>query len=279
MSVLMCPVCRQALNLVANSWQCEKGHHYDVAKQGYVNLHVVQHKHSKTPGDTPESVLARREFLQAGFYQPLQQVMVELLQQLKPKAVLDIGCGEGYYTHAMQPWTKHCVGVDIAKTAVQRAAKLNSRVIWVVGTGAILPVQDHSVDVCTSLFSPIPQQEITRVLKDEGYLIIATPAPRHLYALREALFEQVNLHEPQKFVEQLNAEFELKHEQLVEAPLSLDQQALKNLIAMTPYAYKANPERRKAIEQQQYFAVTAAFQIYVFPEKKQVINLMACLFY
>ena len=143
MSVLMCPVCRQALNLVANSWQCEKGHHYDVAKQGYVNLHVVQHKHSKTPGDTPESVLARREFLQAGFYQPLQQVMVELLQQLKPKAVLDIGCGEGYYTHAMQPWTKHCVGVDIAKTAVQRAAKLNSRVVWVVGTGAILPVQDH----------------------------------------------------------------------------------------------------------------------------------------
>ena len=190
--------------------------------------------------------------------------MGELLQQLKPKAVLDIGCGEGYYTHAMQPWTKHCVGVDIAKTAVQRAAKLNSKIVWVVGTGAILPVQDHSIDVCTSLFSPIPQQEITRVLKDEGYLIIATPAPRHLYALREALFEQVNLHEPQKFVEQLNAEFELKHEQLVEAPLSLDQQALKNLIAMTPYAYKANPERRKAIEQQQYFAVTAAFQIYVF---------------
>ena len=264
MSVLMCPVCREALNLVANSWQCEKGHHYDVAKQGYVNLHVVQHKHSKTPGDTPESVLARREFLQAGFYQPLQQVMVELLQQLKPKAVLDIGCGEGYYTHAMQPWTKHCVGVDIAKTAVQRAAKLNSRVVWVVGTGAILPVQDHSIDVCTSLFSPIPQQEITRVLRDEGYLIIATPAPRHLYALREALFEQVNLHEPQKFVEQLDTEFELKQEQLVEAPLLLDQQALKNLIAMTPYAYKANPERRKAIEQQQYFAVTAAFQIYVF---------------
>ena len=269
MSVLMCPVCRQALHLAEQSWRCEKGHHYDVAKQGYVNLHVVQHKHSKTPGDTPESVLARREFLQVGFYQPLQQVIVELLQQFKPDTILDIGCGEGYYTHAMQPWTKHCVGVDIAKTAVQRAAKLNSRVVWVVGTGAILPVQDHSIDVCTSLFSPIPQQEMTRVLKDEGYLIIATPAPAHLYALREALFEQVNLHEPQKFVEQLNAEFELKQEQLVEAPLTLDQHALKNLIAMTPYAYKANPERRKAIEQQQYFAVTAAFQIYVFQKRNR----------
>lgn len=73
-----------ALNLVANSWQCEKGHHYDVAKQGYVNC-MWSSINTVKPQDTPESVLARREFLQAGFYQPLQQVMVELLQQLKPK--------------------------------------------------------------------------------------------------------------------------------------------------------------------------------------------------
>ena len=63
MSVLMCPVCRQALHLAEQSWRCEKGHHYDVAKQGYVNLHVVQHKNSKSPGDTPDAVAARRRFL------------------------------------------------------------------------------------------------------------------------------------------------------------------------------------------------------------------------
>ncbi|MBD0180009.1 hypothetical protein IAF48_20205, partial [Acinetobacter baumannii] len=38
--------------------------------------------------------------------------------------------------------------------------------------------------------------------------------------------------------------FELKEQQVIDAPLVLDQQALKNLIAMTPYAYKASPERR-----------------------------------
>lgn len=64
--VLMCPVCRQSLNLTERTWRCEQGHSYDVAKQGYVNLHVVQHKHSKNPGDTPESVDARRAFLQGG---------------------------------------------------------------------------------------------------------------------------------------------------------------------------------------------------------------------
>jgi len=267
--VLMCPVCRQSLNLTERTWRCEQGHSYDVAKQGYVNLHVVQHKHSKNPGDTPESVDARRAFLQSGYYQPLQQAVVALLKQLDVKAILDIGCGEGYYTSAMQQVVEQCVGVDIAKNAVQRAAKLNTEVTWVVGTGATLPVLDQSMDACTSLFSPIPQAEIARVLKDEGYLIVVTPASEHLYAMREALFEQVNPHTPEKFVEQLQDLFELKQEQIIDAPFVLDQQALKNLIAMTPYAYKASPERRLQLEQQSQLEVTASFQIYVFQKRNK----------
>lgn len=267
--VLMCPVCRQSLNLTERTWRCEQGHSYDVAKQGYVNLHVVQHKHSKNPGDTSESVDARRAFLQGGYYQPLQQAVVALLKQLDVKAILDIGCGEGYYTSAMQQVVEHCVGVDIAKNAVQRAAKLNTEVTWVVGTGATLPVLDQGMDACTSLFSPIPQAEIARVLKDDGYLIVVTPAAEHLYAMREALFEQVNPHTPEKFVEQLQDLFELKQEQIIDAPFVLDQQALKNLIAMTPYAYKASPERRLRLEQQSQLEITASFQIYVFQKRNK----------
>ncbi|WP_337077884.1 putative RNA methyltransferase [Acinetobacter pittii] len=268
--ILMCPVCRQSLNLTERTWRCEQGHSYDVAKQGYVNLHVVQHKHSKNPGDTPESVDARRAFLQGDYYQPLQQAVVALLKQLDVKAILDIGCGEGYYTSAMQQVVEQCVGVDIAKNAVQRAAKLNTEVTWVVGTGATLPVLDQSMDACTSLFSPIPQAEIARVLKDDdGYLIVVTPASEHLYVMREALFEQVNPHTPEKFVEQLQDLFELKQEQIIDAPFVLDQQALKNLIAMTPYAYKASPERRSQLEQQSQLEITASFQIYVFQKRNK----------
>lgn len=267
--ILMCPVCRQSLDLNEKTWRCGQGHSYDVAKQGYVNLHVVQHKHSKNPGDTPESVDARRAFLQGGYYQPLQHAVVDLLKQLDVKTVLDIGCGEGYYTSAMQQMVEQCVGVDIAKNAVQRAAKLNNEVTWVVGTGATLPVLDQSMDACTSLFSPIPQAEIARVLKDDGYLIVVTPASEHLYAMREALFEQVNPHTPEKFVEQLQDLFELKQEQIIDAPFVLDQQALKNLIAMTPYAYKASPERRLQLEQQSQLEVTASFQIYVFQKRNK----------
>jgi 23S rRNA (guanine745-N1)-methyltransferase len=43
-------------------------------------------------------------------------------------------------------------------------------VTWVVGTGATLPVLDQSIDVCTSLFSPIPKDEILRALKPRIFI-------------------------------------------------------------------------------------------------------------
>lgn len=267
MNLLMCPVCRKELVLAERTWRCASNHSYDVAKQGYVNLHVVQHKHSKNPGDTPESVQARRAFLSAGFYAPLQHAIVKLIRELRVENLIDIGCGEGYYTDAMQAEVLQCVGVDIAKNAVQVAAKLNKDVTWVVGTGAILPVLDQSVDLCSSLFSPIPEQEILRVLKQDGYLLVVTPAIEHLYAMREALFEEVNPHEPNKFVEQLSQHFELMRDVVVDAPLCLQQQDLKNLIAMTPYAYKAKAELRTALEAKENFELKAQFQIYLFKKK------------
>ena len=268
MNLLMCPICREALQLTDQTWRCVNHHSYDVAKQGYVNLHVVQHKHSKNPGDTPESVQARRAFLTAGFYAPLQHAVVEKIRELKIENLLDIGCGEGYYTNAMQAEVQQCIGVDIAKNAVQVAAKLNKKVTWVVGTGATLPVLDASIDLCSSLFSPIPKQEILRVLKAGGYLMVVTPGTEHLYAMREALFEEVKPHESHKFVEQLEDTFELVDETVVDAAFTLQQADLKKLIAMTPYAYKAKPERRQALEQNEQLPLNAQFQVYLFKKKE-----------
>ena len=263
----MCPVCREALHLTEKTWSCVNKHGYDVAKQGYVNLHVVQHKHSKNPGDTPESVQARRAFLSGGFYAPLQHAVVEKIRELHIENLLDIGCGEGYYTSAMQKETLQCVGVDIAKNAVQVAAKMNRDVTWVVGTGATLPVLDQSINLCTSLFSPIPEDEILRVLKPQGYLMVVTPAPEHLYAMREALFNEVNAHDPHKFVEQLKENFELIEQPMIESEFTLDQQQLKDLIAMTPYAYKAKQDKRQQLEQQSEMKLKASFQMYIFQKK------------
>ncbi len=270
--LLMCPICREALHLAGKTWQCENRHSYDQAKQGYVNLHVVQHKHSKNPGDTPDAVAARRRFLQSGSYQPLQQAVSELLQSISAKTLLDIGCGEGYYTQAMADVVPQVVAVDIAKSAVQTAAKQSQqssknnksqKITWVVGTGAVLPVLDQSIDVCSSLFSPLPKAEMLRVLKKRGYLIIATPAPQHLFAMREVLFDEVNAHEPDKFVTQMSPEFSLISKQIITTDLNLDRQQLKDLIAMTPYAWKAKAYKRQALEAQSSFQLSASFYLFL----------------
>ncbi len=273
MSVLMCPLCMQALHLNVRTWCCAQGHSYDVAKEGYVNLHLVQHKHSKQPGDTPASVAARQAFLQAGFYAPLQQAVVSQLAQLQPKNLLDIGCGEGYYTTAMQNQVQYCcVGVDIAKTAVQRAAKRSKEVTWVVGASATLPVLNASIDVCVSLFSPIPVAEILRVLTQKGYLIIATPATNHLTGLRAALFDRVEPHQPEKCLNALIQDFELRHSDVIYHDFVLNQAQLQHLIAMTPYAYKAKPEKIQALQAQPQLALQAQFQLFVLQRRAVQVN-------
>lgn len=270
MSVLMCPICGESLNMQGQTWRCSNSHSYDVAKQGYVNLHVVQHKRSKQPGDTPASVAARQQFLDAGFYQNLQQAVLLQLQQLQPQNLLDIGCGEGYYTAAMQNQVaQHCIGLDIAKNAVQRAAKRNKEVTWVVATGATLPVLSQSMDVCTSLFSPIPSAEILRVLRPNGYLIVVTPAADHLLQLRHALFDHVQPHEPEKFLQALQSDFVLQQAQTIQQDFELNAAALAQLIAMTPYAYKAKPEKIQAVQSKTSLALQTQFQMYVLQRKVQ----------
>lgn len=96
-----CPLCHQPLSREKNSYICPQRHQFDMAKEGYVNLLPVQHKRSRDPGDSAEMIQARRAFLDAGHYQPLRDAIVAQLRERldeKATAVLDIGCGEGYYT-------------------------------------------------------------------------------------------------------------------------------------------------------------------------------------
>ncbi len=98
-----CPLCHQPLTQANNSFVCPGRHQFDVAKEGYVNLLPVQHKRSRDPGDSAEMMQARRAFLDAGHYQPLRDAIVNVLKEKsnsEDAAILDIGCGEGYYTHA-----------------------------------------------------------------------------------------------------------------------------------------------------------------------------------
>ena len=276
MPQLICPLCHHALNecilqegaqLSNPVWQCSNKHSFDLAREGYLNLHLVQHKKSKDPGDNPDMVKARRAFLHADYYQPLRDAVIELLRSLHETSLLDIGCGEGYYTSSFSQIIDDVIGLDIAKPAILLAAKRFKNITWLVGSGAILPIANASVGIVSSMFSPLPIAEMTRVLKPEGYVLVVTPAPNHLWTMREGLFDDVQAHEPDKFLAGFEALYTLHTRQEVSFRLALSNQALKDLLCMTPYVWKAKPDKRAILELQQHFETVTAFTVFLFRKK------------
>lgn len=278
---ILCPLCQQPLVLENKSWRCENNHCFDQAKEGYVNLLPVQNKKSREPGDATSMVIGRRDFLAAHHYQPLQEKLTQIIVSLSPQTLLDIGCGEGYYTAAI---AQQCltddsatlIGIDISKAAIRLAAKKQKsdiekhpRITYLVATAVNLPVSDNSLDIVTSFFSPLPKAEMLRALSNEGRLIFATPNSNHLLSLRGQLFDQVTPHHPDKFLTDLAPEFELLETHEVNIALSLNQQDIINLLEMTPYGWRAKPEKKQALENLSALNTEAQFVIYVMKKSEQ----------
>ncbi|MBU0790368.1 MAG: methyltransferase domain-containing protein [Gammaproteobacteria bacterium] len=266
MSVI-CPLCRGPLARQPRVWRCTQGHSFDVAREGYVNLLPVQHKKSRDPGDDALMVMARRAFLEADHYRPLRDALLARLAPLAANTLLDIGCGEGYYTGAFADAVPEVIGVDIARTAVRMAARRHPGLTWLVASGAHLPLADASVDVITNVFTQLHVGEMQRVLRPDGHLLVVSPAARHLWTLREQLFDDVRAHQPDKFLATLEAGFTLLDRHEVSVPLQLSPPALQQLLQMTPYAWKARPEKRQALVAFDLFETEAVFSLMRFTRR------------
>src|ERR671934_101445 len=96
---------------------CPRGHSFDIARSGYINLLQPQERRSRNPGDSAEAVAARRRFLDRGHAAPL----LEAIRSMLPAAetILDAGCGDGYYLGSIGRGS----GIDISTTAIDLAAR------------------------------------------------------------------------------------------------------------------------------------------------------------
>ena len=164
-----CPLCHQPLSREKNSYICPQRHQFDMAKEGYVNLLPVQHKRSRDPGDSAEMMQARRAFLDAGHYQPLRDAIVAQLRERldeKATAVLDIGCGEGYYTHAFADALPEITtfGLDVSKVAekIKRRRNAIRRSLFVFASSHRLPFSDTSMDAIIRIYAPCKAEELAR---------------------------------------------------------------------------------------------------------------------
>ena len=247
MPQLLCPHCQAPLSAEGRTWSCANGHSYDQARQGYLNLLLVQHKNSRQPGDTPAMLACRQAFLDGGHYQPVSDEINRLFAEQAPAALLDMGCGEGYYTDRLARVLPglDCAGLDISKDAVIKACRRNRDIQWLVGSSARLPLADASLDAALCVFSPWSWEECLRVLKPGGHLLLVGPHADHLLALREKLYDSI--HPTPELIKALPEGMTIVNDQILRYALQLEPAALDNLIGMTPHGFRSRPERQQAL--------------------------------
>ena len=126
-------------------------------------------------------------------------------------------------------------GFDLSKDAIRLAAKLLPEAAFAVGGSFSAPVRDGWADVLLNIFSPFAGQEFCRVLRSGGVLLYAVPTARHLYGLKEVLYD-----EPYENAEQQTeySGFTLIGERTVTDTITVESDQIRNLFAMTPYFWK-----------------------------------------
>ena len=254
----LCPICARPLSAQDKSLTCEQRHQFDLAKEGYVNLLPVQNKKSKNPGDNKEMMQARREFLDQGFYQSLSDTVNNIAQQaltaVNAPNILDLGCGEGYYTHRLAQAmatlndansAPQIAGLDISKSAIRYAAKRYKTISFCVASAYSTPFADASQDLVTRIYAQSQDAELARIIKTKGYLLTVTPAADHLFELKQKIYQTPEKHDMK--IEDI-AGFELIEQQRLTDQITLTQaKDSKNLLEMTPLAWKMSDEQKAEI--------------------------------
>lgn len=283
---LSCPVCGSALSEADSSVRCPAGHAFDVARQGYVNLLAG----AERPGtaDTPAMVAARADFLAAGHYTPLAAAVSRTVAHhhaapagpvprtggspvTASTVVLDAGAGTGHYLAAVLdslPSSATGIALDVSKHALRRAARAHPRIgAAVTDLWRPLPVRTGVAAVVLNVFAPRNAAEFRRVLRPDGALVVATPAPHHLAELVGPLgLLAVDASKEDRLAASLTPHFELVSRDELTVDLRLSRVDAGAAARMGPSAHHLDEaglaERLAALPD--VTPVTAAFTVSVY---------------
>ncbi|HFN9687986.1 TPA: putative RNA methyltransferase [Streptococcus pneumoniae] len=242
-----CPICQENLTLLETNFKCCNRHSFDLAKFGYVNL-APQIKQSANYNK--ENFQNRQQILEAGFYQAILDAVSDLLASSKTTTtILDIGCGEGFYSRKLQEShsEKTFYAFDISKDSVQIAAKSepNWAVNWFVGDLARLPIKDANMDILLYIFSPANYGEFRRVLSKDGILIKVIPTENHLKEIRQRVQDQLTNKEysNQDIKEHFQEHFTILSSQTASLTKTITAEQLQALLSMTPLLFHVDQSK------------------------------------
>ncbi|KAA0922448.1 MULTISPECIES: methyltransferase domain-containing protein [unclassified Rhodococcus (in: high G+C Gram-positive bacteria)] len=252
--VLLCPQCRVrevdsglGVGDTDRTLWCDRGHSFDVARQGYVSLLIGDG--GKFAGDSAEMIAARDVFLEKGHFDPIAEA-VSAGVPVDSEVVLDVGVGTGHYLAAVldaRPEARG-IGVDVSKFAARRAARSHPRLGSVVADiWSGLPVRSGALSAVTCVFAPRNAGELNRVLVDDGVLVVVTPTMRHQRELRGPLgLIGVAEDKTRRLGESLSGLFEPVAESALEYSMMLSHNDIEALIGMGPSSRHGDPDARSA---------------------------------
>jgi len=265
---LACPHCGGGLRRSGGGLACARGHSFDAARQGYVNLVAGR---PPTAGDDREMVRARGEFFDAGYYAPLTAKLAEhAARWWDGGLVVDVGAGTGHHLAGVLDALPraHGLAVDVSRYALRRAARAHPRAGAVGGdVWRALPLAAGSAGLLLNVFAPRNGPEFARVLRDGGTLLVVTPDARHLAELRSALgLIAVDPRKAERLAAQLRGRFTAAGEERVAVELSLTRAEAATLVEMTPSARHVTAEELRSglARMPEPVAVTAAFRLSVY---------------
>lgn len=254
---LRCPVCGERLHKETSCYVCQQQHNFDIAKAGYTNLLLRNSSHS---GDQKEMVFARRVFLAEGYYEPLAEMLLQILLKYKPIVSVDAGCGEGYYTNRLAEQSAGTMlAFDMSKEALRYAAKRSDKASYFLASIFHLPLFTHSVDMLFNIFAPFAEAEFKRVLKHQGHIVKVDPGSQHLLEFKTVLYEHPYMNEANHV-----AQFAIEDTQELMYKVNLPKEALLNLYHMTPYAYKSPKQSLLALQRLECLEVTLHFVVSIY---------------
>ncbi|HXI43726.1 MAG TPA: methyltransferase domain-containing protein, partial [Bryobacteraceae bacterium] len=152
--------------------------------------------------------------------------------------VLDAGCGDGFYLGGIAGRAGcEAHGVDISTAAVDAAARRYPECEWIVANAdRFLPYADGSFSIVMSITGRMNADEFRRILRDDGRLLVALPAPDDLIELRGAGRDRVA-----RTVETFAGDFMLGEQRRITTTADLDAAGVDDVLHSIYRPMQAKP--------------------------------------
>ncbi len=262
---LSCPVCGSDFETKNKSLVCENGHCFDTSKEGYTNLLSGKSKSGDLIGDNKSMALSRQAFLNKGYFGCLANGIADYFLSLKKEnpVMLDICCGEGYYSGEILKKLKgELYGFDLSREMVRLASKRKLDASFFVANLSHIPLKSECTDLAFHLFAPFHESEFSRILKKDGFLLTVVPGENHLFELKEKVYEKPYRND-EKLPETESLVLFEKFKVTEKIQLTSNED-IQSLFKMTPYFYRTSKEDKAKLDLLESLETTVDFVVGVY---------------